>query len=75
MGIYNSRQLAGYVTELDIFELFCINNSLPCMQIRDFSIFNLKYRNSEDGTEYTELQYVWSSKIRYMQLRKDKCIF
>ena len=50
-----SRQLAGYVTELDIFELFCINNSLSCMQIkiRDFSNLNLKYRNSQDGIEYT----------------------
>ena len=46
-----SRQLAGYVTKLDIFEFSCINNSLPCMQIRDFSNFNLKYRNSEDGTD------------------------
>ena len=46
-----SRQLAGYVTKLDIFELSLTINSLQFMQIRDFSKFNLKYRNSELGTE------------------------
>ena len=46
-----SRQLAGYVTELNIFELSMIINSLQFMQIRDFSNLNLNYRNTESPTD------------------------
>ena len=47
-----SRQLAGYVTKLDIFELSLTINSLQFMQIRDFSNLNLNYRNTESPTEH-----------------------
>ena len=49
----SSRQLADYATKLDIFELSLTINSLQFMQIRDFSKFNLEYRNSEHGIEYS----------------------